>query len=259
MKDNKTHSVYSASGSERWLNCPGSLREIKRSPVPPDSAAGIEGTNAALLLETWLKHLNSKLGAFIFPKGYDDETKENVGKAVRIVRDVCRKEKIPLTNIRSERKVHLTHIHEDMSGTLDIEIFEDFGTLRIYDYKNGRKKVKVYNTDYGYGHNTQLIYYALAAAHEYRYDFLDCEIGIIQPRVSDKLMAVKLSMKTLRAYEDFFKRGVERTLDKNARLQTGEWCFFCPANPRVGGKCPKLKDAARERNLKNAQMEFDDL
>jgi hypothetical protein len=141
---------------------------------------------------------------------------------------------------------------------LDIEIFEDFGTLRVWDYKNGTKKVNVfYKSANGIGtHNTQLVYYLLAKAHEYNWDFLDYEIGIIQPRTSgEKKNTIKLSPKTLRNYEDFFKRGVERTLKPNAKLFPGDWCYFCPAKTI----CPALQRAAKERNLANAQLEFDTL
>ena len=253
--EEKTHSVYSASGSERWLNCPGSIREIAKAPIPEDSEAGMEGTKAHLLLELWLRHLQTKLGSFIFPKQFAEESemKKNVGFAIKEIQKLVKREKLSLKHsVKSERKVYLSHIHEEMSGTLDVEIYEDYGTLRVWDYKNGRKKVKVKNPG-PYGHNTQLIYYALAAAHEHRYEFTDVEIGIVQPRVKLEVQTAKLSVKQLRGYEELFRKGVDRTLKKNAPLHLGEWCFFCPAK----FQCPKMKSQARERNLQNAQLEFD--
>ena len=50
----KKHSELSASGSERWIACPGSVMLSRLAPQSPESPAATEGTLAHTYLEKWL-------------------------------------------------------------------------------------------------------------------------------------------------------------------------------------------------------------
>lgn len=236
------HAELSASGSERWLNCPGSVKLCRDIPEPPPSKRAIEGSEAHKLLEIWLHHLISKVGAFVFPSGTPDETKDAVAVAIKFIKgrhDPRRTELIP------EEKISLEFIHKDMFGTADIQIVEDFEDLEVWDYKNGKGKIvevgwkSTGGTDMV---NTQLIYYALGVAHKHGYNFKGVRVGVIQPRAEhvsgEVIRSVYLTMADLKSYADLFKKGVDRVYVKDPRLQVGPWCHWCRAKER---NCPKYE------------------
>ena len=164
--------------------------------------------------------------------------------------------------LKLERKVSLAHIHSDMFGTLDIRIIEHYGRLFIKDYKHGAGvPVNVQDEDKGvFGHNTQLVYYALASAHEYGWDFQDVSLGILQPRAPHHLgpsREVIMDIKTLKAYEDLFRKAVDRVYAPNAKRFAGDWCRWCVAKEDlvVKGKvvqkaCTEYKRIANSRAAK---------
>ena len=50
----KAHAKLSASSSERWLNCPGSIALIDKAPPPRESKYALEGTTAHECMEKML-------------------------------------------------------------------------------------------------------------------------------------------------------------------------------------------------------------
>ena len=52
----KKHALYSASGSERWINCPASICLSDGQPDLPTIAAATEGTSAHSVLEDVLNN-----------------------------------------------------------------------------------------------------------------------------------------------------------------------------------------------------------
>ena len=65
-------NLSAASGSERWMHCPGSVEAARPYPPQQDNKYTLEGTKAHVLFEMmilWLvKHLT--LNRFEIPKGY---------------------------------------------------------------------------------------------------------------------------------------------------------------------------------------------
>jgi hypothetical protein len=245
IKTEHAHAKLSASGSEIWLNCPGSVALSEKAPPQKESPYAVEGTGAHSLLEAWLTHTRDKTGAFVFPKKVvcDDKGKKidvtpGMIQAVRVCIDDVKKSRKLHHDLVIEKKVYLTCVDPsgNMHGTLDLGIVEDFGTLEITDYKHGSGvKVELFKESAS-GHrslNTQLVYYALAFAEEYGFNFKDVILKIVQPRCAQgtPISQVKVPMKELLSYIDLFKKGVERTKRKDAKRFAGPWCRFCKAKP----------------------------
>lgn len=256
MKKNleqRAHSKFSASASERWLNCPASVEFCEDIPPLPTSHAAEYGTKAHDWLEKWLLILKKKEQLKYAPKGIlqDRVIYDAVKKAVIFVNKNWDREK---EDLFTERRFYLTPIHEEMFGTGDITIVPmvgSDGTLKVYDYKNGSGHVVEIETVGIAGIrflNTQLMFYLIGAVYEFGWDsFRDGEIGIIQPNAIHKkgsYRKAKVSKKEIKKYIEFFKRGVERTQKPNPKFMAGNWCFFCP------GKftCPAKKGERVERN-----------
>lgn len=226
------HAELSASGSEIWLNCPGSVALARKAPPEKESPYAIEGTKAHTLLEKWATHTRDRMGAFAFPKG----TPPGMIGAVRVcIEDMQMSwKKDSKKELVIEKKVYLNCVDPsgDMHGTLDIGIAEHFALLEVTDYKHGAGvKVDVYKESAtGYKTlNTQLVYYALAFSDEYNNCFKNVKLKIVQPRCTQgtPISEVTVSMRELLSYIPLFKRGVDRTLDPRARRIAGPWCRWC--------------------------------
>lgn len=252
------HAKLSASGSERWLNCPGSVMASEGMPPLPDSEWAEEGTKAHGLLELWLLWLRDKLGSFVIPKGYDADMVETVRVAVKHFMSLYRKEDHDLL---IEERISLAHIHPDMFGTADVGLVEHFGTLYVGDYKHGAGyavdavRFKQVGSIQIRDLNTQLVYYALGLAHKYDYNFKDAIIEIVQPRAHHQDQTIirnaHVTMKELMGWNDLFKRGVDRVYAKDPKFMSGPWCRWCPAKVT----CTTLAKSAFE----DAVVEFDDV
>lgn len=250
MKDIKTHSELSASGSHKWLNCPGSIKASRDIPPLPETPAAELGTEAHEYLELWLRKIlkfkESNWKNLYLP---ELKNKPEMFEAVKIaVMHVLRNYEANEHEIFLEEKVTLSFINDDMSGTADVVIVEPYGNLRVIDYKHGKHRVSPYteNEDGRKSLNTQLVYYGLGAAFKYDFEFETVTLEIIQPRVSFKkpVKSITVTMKELRNYEEFFKRGVDRVYSKNPKFFMGDWCYFCPAREV---SCPLQKEKKFEK------------
>lgn len=260
----KQHALFSASGSERWLNCPGSINLSKDLPDKTSKWA-LEGTRAHELLETWLEHhiKKGKDKSFKIPNIYPRDMVLAVKKGVNFILDHWDED---AEELEIEKKVSLTHIHENMFGTTDISIISYFDRLKVYDYKHGAGHIVEVSEQGTYGNimiNTQLAFYALATAHEYNYDFKDVEIGVIQPRAHHKLGPIRsevFSMKDLKTYEYIFKKGVERCLKPTPKLNVGPWCNWCKAfdvcPKQVEKRTGKIKEMFNDEIDETNEMGF---
>jgi hypothetical protein len=259
----KKHSELSASGSERWLNCPASVKLSREVEPLPDSKAALEGTKAHDLLEMWLNHYLRVGAKNILIKGYPADMIEAVKKAVSfIVKRSHQKELIP------EEKISLEFIHPSMFGTADVQIVEHFGELEVWDYKHGVGKV-VDIVDKSGEINSQLAYYALGVAHKFDFDFEKITIGVIQPRAkfyksskhgeeyhdeSGFIRSKTLTPKELKRWVDKFKRGVDAVHSKDPDINPGSWCWFCPAKKI----CPEYVDQRASTMFDDNEAFFDD-
>lgn len=240
--EEKAHAEFSASGSDRWLNCPGSLRLSKQAPPVPDSPYAEEGTQAHACVEFFLRNRADFDAALKAARErYSDEMIEHAVDALNYIEQ--RLVDMPGAELLIEKKVDSSPFTmTGQFGTLDVALVEFLGRLVVMDYK------------YGAGHavdlvdgkgraNSQLVYYGLALSHEYGHLFESIELVVIQPRAFHEAGPIRshtMTMDELHAWHQVFRDGVMETSDPKAPLRDGPWCRWCPAKPI----CPKLKDEA---------------
>jgi hypothetical protein len=246
----RAHAVLSASGSKRWLSCPGSIRLSEGLPEPEESEASKEGTKAHECLEFLLKNRGTqkqqKAAREMARSNYPEEMVDHCIDAYDYI-----KARIDLAgsdaDVLIETEVDLSFVKEGMFGTLDVAIVQFFDKLTIIDFKYGHEAVEAEE-------NSQLLYYALGIADRYNYHFSTVETVIVQPRAwhhsGNTVRTWTCDIGTLRRWHEIFAKGVKRTQKKNASLHAGDWCRYCPAVV----KCPEVSKHA----LAQAKVVFDD-
>lgn len=237
-KAEKSHAVLSASGSERWLGCPGSVQLSEGIP-PADNEYSIRGTNTHTLLQFQLENPKHK---WLLDRKEAEDFKKHIAfdddmlKAATFASNFVMSEKWRLeqetgspAHLSVEEKVELKGVG---FGTADIILHQPFGVLHVMDYKNGQKAIDPEE-------NTQGLYYAHAAADHYGWDFDHVKITIIQPNAAHKRGPIRTWQTTLERLEEAGKRfrvGAKLTRKKDAPLVVDtKWCWFCPAR----SICPK--------------------
>lgn len=247
--DTRKHAKLAASGSERWVNCTGSVALSEGLPDRSTPAAD-EGTRAhevlddlfqAALRHQWVNVPVIALNVYEFRTKVPREMLDHAKRTADFILGVHRKH--PGSDLLVETKVKLDFIHPDMWGTFDSAVVDHFGTLHVFDYK------------YGKGHavspreNLQMIFYGLGLAYRYQWNFKRVRLWIIQPRIRgyDGPAFWEISTKELVRYADLFRDAVLR-IEKKPTYKEGPWCFFCKAK----GICP-LKSEAK---LDKARMVF---
>lgn len=232
----RKHSKFSASGAERWINCPGS---VQLSEGLPDKSSpwAEEGTRAHELLEITLKdaltagRVESNPFSAVAP-GHRF-TMEMIQYA-RDAADFILRIASPHSEVLVETRIVLDFIHPEMFGTFDAAVVDHFGTLHVFDYKYGAGR---FVSPKG---NLQMIFYGLGLAYKYQWNFKRVRLWIIQPRVRgyDGPLFWDLSINELRNYQDIFEEGVRSIQTSPEEYAEGSWCHWCKAK----SICPlKLK------------------
>lgn len=241
----RRHSKFSASGAERWTQCPGS---IALSEGVPDKSSpwAEEGTKAHEVLEALLKiEMSGNCGTTI------EETRGIIDAAPIDMLGICQStasfltsyhESNPDSEFLVETRIHLDFIHPEMFGTFDSAIVDHFGTLHVFDFK------------YGAGHavspkgNLQMIFYGLGLAHKYDYNFKRVRLWIVQPRIRgyDGPAFWEIPTLELMKYADFFRAAVERAELFPNEYKEGAHCHWCKAK----AICP-LKRTTKLENAKS--------
>lgn len=241
----RAHSKFSASGAERWFNCPGSVALSEGLPDKSSKWAE-EGTLAHEVLEAIMRFvIKYGIGRIdvAFDPRYKREMYEYAIQAARFIVELH--SKTPDADILVETRIYLKFIHPEMFGTFDGAVIDYFGTLHVFDYK------------YGAGHyvdvrnNLQMIFYALGVAHLHHWNFKKVRLWIIQPRVAgyDGPTFWDLSIGELRSWVPKFREAVERVEQfPNKYVENSKWCHWCKAK----SICP-LK---QENKLAKAQNIF---
>jgi hypothetical protein len=240
----RKHSKFSASGAERWFNCPGSVQLSEGLP-DTSSVYAEEGTRAHELLEAYLRC----------------ELSGNDGADVEIASQIARKESMqmvpyvadasdfiagrwrarPGSDLLVETRIILDWIHPEMFGTYDAAVVEQFGMLEVFDFK------------YGQGHivsptnNLQLLFYAIGLAHKYDWNFERVRMTIVQPRAKGYSEPVfwELPIKHVKSHANRFKEAVERVESHPTELKEGSHCHWCKAKKICPLKADKKELEAR--------------
>lgn len=225
-----SHARLSASASERWLNCPGSVNLCEKLP-DSTSAFAEEGTRAHALAEEILTgYLKGKSLDLI----YDELLKKNIDREmlnfVKIYVEHC-------TDLISTSKLkykedYEAHIEEMVYfdkyvdggfGTIDFLLIEP-DKLTVRDLKYGKGvPVDSYN-------NSQLILYALGAIDmfDFLYEFKEVSIGIVQPRLNN-ISITDYKIEDILNFGEEYKIKAQETNLPNAKIVPGKWCKFCKA------------------------------
>lgn len=229
----KIHATLSASGSHRWLACPGSIR-LCEGIVSPSSKYAEEGQAAHKLAEHCLvnKVMAKKfLGKTITINNNKYEVTEEMVEAVQlyigtIIVDFKQAQLLHQSpDLIVEHQFNLNWLYPGLFGTNDCKVGIPFGLLRIYDFKYGAGvPVEVEN-------NSQMLYYALGAAHNEAYE--EIELVIVQPRAPHSKGPIRrwtLSTSELNKWgREVLLPGAIATTKPNAVLKAGRHCTFCPA------------------------------
>ncbi len=254
--EEKAHAEFSASGSQRWLSCPGSHALSKNAPPAPENRYAAEGTAAHACLEFLLKNVDNLTAAVLKAEKnpeWDADMIAHAIVAIEWITDRLNSEGKGAT-LLCETKVDASYFTcTGQFGTLDAAVVKEFGRLTVIDYKYGAG-IAVDPVDDDGELNSQLVYYALGVSKLYEHNFAEVELVVIQPRAyhesGDTVRSVSVPMEDLLAWIPKFRDGVMATSDKNAPLNPGKWCKYCTA----ATICPELKVKA----MKDAQIAFSD-
>lgn len=235
------HAKLSASGSERWMRCPGSVKATEKI-TDKGSIFAAEGTAAHALAEHCL--LNSVSSSNCIGQVFEGFTVDNyMAEYVQQYVDY----------VRQFSGQHFYEVRVDFSpwvpdgfGTSDVIII-DGSTLRIIDLKYGQG-VEVYADN-----NTQAQLYALGALNDFG-DFAEIdkiEIAIVQPR-RDHISEWSTTKDDLLLFGEKVKASAREALKPDAKRQPGEkQCQWCSAK----AVCPALKQYTEQTIL----TAFDDI
>ena len=236
------HSFIGASSAHRWMNCPGSVRLYASLPERRTTEYALTGTAAHEVAERCLKgNLEpvTFVGTEIALLEGNVLVTEDMAEAVGVYVDCVRSDLAKFGGkLLVEQSFSLDWLHEGMFGRNDASIVPAlFGTLRIYDYKNGRKPVSAEG-------NPQGMYYALGALGERNLLFIEnVEIVIVQPNAFGKepVERFRISVEDLYGWaENVLLPAAKRTEDPGAPCIPGDWCTFCEA----AHLCPAREEAA---------------
>lgn len=250
MIEEKVHSKVGASGSERWMNCPGSVRLCTGRPGRSTEYTA-EGTAAHHVAERCLKEGKDALDFFgdvIKVDDFEFEVDETMVEHVQLYVDTIRADAREMgdTVLEVERGFHLKSYHPDLFGTNDANLYSAT-VLRVYDFKYGAgKPVEVAN-------NPQLKIYALGALE--LHDVTEVELVIVQPRAAHSGGPVRRWRTTPEELREWAVKelvpAVKATEAPDAPLvpdkETCKWCIGVDV-------CPAL----RKRTAEVLDVEFDE-
>lgn len=272
----RKHARLAPSASERWWNCPGSIK-ASESILEQSSVYADEGTAAHELAQHCITsgfeadryagmyvNLDAKPGlkfselaapgrSFLI----DDEMVDGVQEYLDYCRGIvakarCRVARGNPIEWTAEQFVDLKWIGVDGldGGTADFSVYDgETSTLEVVDFKYGRG---VFVEPF---ENKQLLCYALGVARRYSNRGLrQVKLTVVQPRCPSATGSIRTweaDVLDLFDFEDDLRKRALATLEPDAALKPGEWCRFCP----VGATCSARRDYA----LALAQGEFDAL
>lgn len=259
--DGRQHAKYSASTSERWFGCAGSVAASAAVPERPASGYAMDGTEAHELVEWALRaRERSALLAFMasdmkWTHRYDDETVRI--ESVQVMLDYV----YDLVDAYEDAVLVLEHqfvfpslVTDDAGGTNDvIVIVPSLGLVYVIDFKHGAgHAVEVEE-------NKQLLTYAVGAVSSFNtteafgYDVCDITLVVVQPRAFHPNGGVRewpVPRGRLEMFIDEFDQKVLACEQPNAPLVPGDYCRWCPAAPT----CKALEDRAMMATSVNFAM-----
>lgn len=236
-----SHAILSASSSNRWINCPPSVRlsEKYKEDISPYA---LEGTSAHALGEFKIRNFlgykdKNPADNLDF---YNEEMEELTENYAIYVREVISKYDNP--SVFVEERLDLSKYVKESFGTADCIIVSD-------------KNIHVIDLKYGQGvlvdakNNSQLMLYGLGALELFDgiYDIEKVILHIYQPR-RENISTYEINKKDLYKWGESIREIAEKAYKGEGEFKCGEWCKFCKAK----NKCRKRA----EENLKIAKQDF---
>lgn len=255
----RSHAKCSASGSERWINCPASVTLEENFPDETSDAAE-EGTLAHEFAEIMLKvdlklmpmtEYRKKVAELkkhrLYYNGMQDDVMEYVTFVKEEFAEAKRIDKKAILLI--EQKFDLTRYVEGGFGTGDIGIIFT-GNIKVIDFKFGKgKEVKA-------EHNPQFKYYGLGILESIgpkAKDIHTAELIAMQPRMNN-VSRWKIPVKFLRIWgDDVLKPAAALAQSGEGEAKAGDWCQFCKAR----AKCRALYDLGMEIAHQDYEIKLD--
>lgn len=250
----RAHAKLSASGSSRWIACPGSVKLEEPFPDTTSEFAE-EGTAAHELSELHLglfldqfkkrtfnsrhkkfresnKHYSESMESYV--QAYVDLVIEKINEARAKTLDAA---------VLVEHRLNFSEWVPDGFGTGDVVIIAD-GVVEVIDLKYG-KGVPVSAVN-----NSQARLYGLGAMHEFEmlYGVESVKMTIVQPRL-DSISTEEISASDLLDWaETVIRPAAQEANSDEGKLEAGDHCRFC----KVRTHCKTRADA----NLELLEYEF---
>lgn len=239
----RAHAVLSASGAEKWLNCPPSAR-LEESYPDTSSPYAKEGTLAHEIaefkarnyfIETLPKRtFTSKLNKFKKDELYQNEMDEYTESYLEYIKEVAMKYPSK-PYIALEKKIDFSKYVPDGYGTCDCILIHG-NDMHIIDFKYG-KGVQVSAEN-----NSQLMLYALGALEAYSmlYQIETVHLSIFQPRL-DNISCFEISAANLLSWAvGEVEPKAKLAYDGIGDFKAGEHCRFCKAQAQCRAKAESI-------------------
>jgi hypothetical protein len=244
------HSIFSASGAERWANCPGSVVFCEGIPKT-DSDASREGTAGHTLGDLCLRDGTDPLdheGEVYNEVTISSELALAVQSYVDYVRGISG---IRLTEVRVHYSELLGVGDDEAFGTTDALVVSD-NVLHIIDAKFGRRFVDPKL-------NKQMMLYAAGALEALDVvmeadEITEVHLHIMQPRVTEKPVPYIMSRAELNIELQKLRDAAQLVVEAGFNYTPGlpEWaekyllpgeyqCQWCPG----AAACPSLRLRAK--------------
>src|SRR5215471_1410345 len=237
----RTHAIYAASSSHRWMHCYGSIQRAAGMPPGLASPYALDGTEAHELLEFALTngYGNAYEAEIMFEPQWeyrhdDHDTRiDSVQAAIDCVQDLI-DSYAPDVDVHLETEfIFPTYNNDDAGGTVDVAVWiEPLDMLVVADFKHGAG-IAVDVTE-----NSQLMFYAVGARQELRRQG-KCNSGktlyrlvIMQPRGWHKDGTIREWVTTDERLDNFIwevNQAINKSKEQMPEIVPGKWCKFCPA------------------------------
>ena len=242
----RAHARLSASRTERFMACPGSVLLENQMPYEPSGEAAAIGTHIHELGEMLL---NGTSYDEIKASGVEIEHLDMAQQYADFVNNLCENPRKKLIEVNVDKG--LKSLHPALGGTADA-ILVDGNMLHVVDLKTGRIAVDAED-------NKQMLTYALGAMRQFNApESIDVTVHIFQPKTGHSKWAT--TGKRLIQHGEELKAAAELALSPNAPTNPGtEQCRWCKAKPICPSLRAKAVEAARIEFAPNTQITSDDV
>lgn len=222
------HSVYSFSGSHRWMKCPASIAMSKGYYNESNQAADL-GTAVHELAEFCISlGVPPEFAIGLTFNGFEVTPKmaTDAGLYKNVVNDLSLRYGVPA--LLEQRVVMSSLGRTDVYGTSDCtHIALNHRILHTTDYKNGFGVVEVDD-------NSQTAGYSVATLDTFNlWDKVDTVVNtIVQPNydhIDGPVRTITYSMTDMRDWQNSYRIAVQAADDPLSRPIAGEHCHYCPA------------------------------